>query len=89
MEWKRMAEELDDPEAFNIAEIGVGMHPRARVSGEPLEDERIYGSCHIGIGTDISFGGKIKTKWHVDANVLNATVEIDGRKILEDGRFLI
>lgn len=89
MEWKRMAEELKDPKAYNIAEIGMGMHPGARVSGEPLEDERIYGSCHIGIGTNISFGGKILAKWHVDANVLNATVEVDGQRILEEGKYLI
>lgn len=89
MAWKRMIEELDDPAAYNIAEVGVGTHPRARLSGEPLEDERIYGSCHIGIGTNISFGGQVRAKWHVDANVLNATIEVDGRRILEDGRFLV
>ena len=48
-----------------------------------------YGSCHIGIGTNISFGGKTLAKWHVDANVLNATVEVDGQRILEEGKYLI
>jgi leucyl aminopeptidase (aminopeptidase T) len=89
MAWKRMIEELQDPAAYNIAEIGVGTHPRARLSGEPLEDERISGACHIGIGTNISFGGQVKAKWHVDANVLNATIEVDGRRIFEDGRILV
>jgi leucyl aminopeptidase (aminopeptidase T) len=88
-EWKRMAEELGDPDVYSIAEIGVGVHPRAQVSGHPLEDERIYGSCHIGIGTDISFGGDIHTKWHVDANVLDATLDVDGRRIMENGDFLV
>jgi leucyl aminopeptidase (aminopeptidase T) len=88
-EWRQTAEELNDPDVFNIAEIGVGVHPRARVSGHPLEDERIYGSCHIGIGTDISFGGDVHTKWHVDANVLNATLDVDGERIMEDGDFLV
>jgi leucyl aminopeptidase (aminopeptidase T) len=89
MRWKQMIEELDDPDAYNVCEIGVGMNPRARVSGEPLEDERIYGSGHIGIGTDITFGGNIKAKWHVDANVLDATIVIDDTKILEEGKFLV
>jgi leucyl aminopeptidase (aminopeptidase T) len=89
MEWKRMSEELNDPKVYNIAEIGIGMHPRARVSGEPLEDERIYGSCHIGLGTNTAFGGDVQAKWHVDANVLDATVEVDGQRIMENGKFLI
>jgi len=87
--WRRMIEELNDPEAYNIAEIGVGAHPRAQISGEPLEDERIFGSFHIGIGTDISFGDNVKSKWHVDANILSATMEVDGHRIMEDGRFLL
>jgi leucyl aminopeptidase (aminopeptidase T) len=89
MSWKKMIEELDDPEAYNIAEIGIGTHPRARVTGGPLEDERIYGSVHIGIGTSITFGGDVKAAWHVDANVPNATLDVDGQRILEDGEFLI
>jgi leucyl aminopeptidase (aminopeptidase T) len=89
MAWKKMIEDLDDPEAYNIGEIGLGANPRARVTGGPLEDERIYGSVHIGIGTSITFGGHVKAAWHVDANIPKATVEVDGQRILEDGEFLI
>jgi leucyl aminopeptidase (aminopeptidase T) len=89
MAWKKMAADLNDPKVYNIGEIGIGAHPRARVTGGPLEDERIYGSVHIGIGTSISFDGKIKAAWHVDANIPKATVEVDGQRILEDGEFLV
>jgi leucyl aminopeptidase (aminopeptidase T) len=89
MAWKKLIEDLNDPEAYNIAEIGIGTHPRARVTGGPLEDERIYGSIHIGIGTSITFGGHVKAAWHVDANVPKATLDVDGRRILENGEFLI
>lgn len=89
MKWKHMAEELNDPEAYNVCEIGIGVNPKAKVSGEPLEDERIFGSAHIGIGTDLNFGGNILSKWHVDANMLNATLTIDDTLILDNGKLMV
>lgn len=88
-EWLSAARAFDDPTAFNIAEMGLGTNPKARLSGTPHEDERIMGAAHIGIGNNTAFGGAIKAPWHVDANILNATVQIDGEVIVEDGVYRI
>lgn len=87
-EWKRMGDELKDPNAFAIAEYGFGCHPRARTPvGWPVEDERIYGGFHLGIGTNVAYGGNIQTKWHIDASCLEATAWFNDRLIVEDGEF--
>jgi len=58
------AEELENyiaqfgPDGFNIAEIGIGMNPEARIRGKILEDEKVLGTVHIGIGDNSNMGGK-------------------------------
>jgi leucyl aminopeptidase (aminopeptidase T) len=89
-EWKRMGDELHDPGAFAIAEYGFGCHPRARTPvGWPVEDERIYGGFHFGIGTNTMYGGTNQTGWHIDASCLSATATFNGRVIVEDGEFKV
>jgi hypothetical protein len=58
-EWKSAADELDDPTAFNIAEYAFRCNPRATTPvGWPIEDERIYGSFQLGVGTNTAFRGR-------------------------------
>lgn len=72
-------------EGRNIAEIGIGTNPRANVSGCTLEDEKTLGTVHIALGNNISFGGKVDVKSHLDAVLLNPTLVIDGKTILDNG----
>jgi leucyl aminopeptidase (aminopeptidase T) len=89
-EWKRMGDELQDPGAFAIAEYGFGCHIRARTPvGWPVEDERIYGGFHLGIGTNTAYGGANQSKWHIDASCLDATAWFNDELIIEDGQYLI
>jgi len=72
------------PDAFNIAEIGIGMNPMAQLCGTVLEDEKILGTIHIGIGDNSHMGGKSL------GEVVAADVHIDGvvisnPKICADG----
>jgi len=60
------------PDAFNIAEIGIGMNPMARLCGTVLEDEKILGTIHIGVGDNSHMGGKSLGK------VVAVDVHIDG-----------
>ena len=87
-EWKRMGDELQDRGVFAIAEYGFGAHPRARTPvGWPVEDERIDGGFHLGIGTNTAYGGTNKSKWHIDASCLRATAWFNGELIVEDGEY--
>lgn len=88
-EWKRMGDELNDPGAFAIAEYGFGCHPRARTPvGWPIEDERIYGGFHLGVGTNTAYGGSNQTGWHIDASCLRATAWFNDRLIVKDGEYV-
>lgn len=75
----------NDPGVYNIAELGVGLNPNCKFCGFMLEDEGVYGSVHIGIGTNITLGGTLKAACHYDLIMTGATVVADGVTVLEDG----
>ena len=76
---------MNDPNVYNIAELGIGLNPNCRFIGLMLEDEGVYGSVHIGIGTSVNLGGTLKAACHYDAIMTKATVVVDGRTVLKDG----
>jgi 2,5-dihydroxypyridine 5,6-dioxygenase len=77
-------ESQKDKNAFNIAELGLGLNPQCKMCGIMLEDEGVMGTAHIGIGTNITLGGKIKTSCHYDLIMWKARVEVDGKVIIEN-----
>ena len=76
----------NDPMVYNVAELGVGLNPKCILQGIMLEDEGVFGSVHIGIGTNITLGGNVKAAIHYDLLMLQATIELDGKVVLENGR---
>ena len=80
---------IGDPNALIIAELGIGTNDRARLTGKIIEDEKKLGTLHLGFGMNIDFGGKNESKTHNDFLVLNPTLEIDGKTLLENGVFQI
>lgn len=72
-----------------ICELGIGMNPRARVSGNMLEDQKAKGTVHIGFGDNTTFGGEVRCDMHNDGMLKTPTLEIDGVTVLEKGRFLL
>jgi leucyl aminopeptidase (aminopeptidase T) len=50
----------------NIAELGIGTNDRASRPENILESEKIFGTIHIALGDNSSFGGKIRTSFHQD-----------------------
>lgn len=79
----------NDPGVYNIAELGIGLNPNCRFIGLMLEDEGVYGSVHIGIGTSINLGGTLKSSCHYDLIMTKPTVLVDGKVILKDGHVLL
>ncbi|BAA30146.1 aminopeptidase [Pyrococcus horikoshii] len=76
-------------EARNIAEFGVGTNPKARISGNILEDEKVFGTVHIALGSNYDFGGKVKAPVHLDGIIKEPTVLIDGKYLFKDGNLVI
>lgn len=84
----KMLEEAG-PKARNLAEFGIGTNPNARLIGNVLEDEKVLGTCHIALGDNSTFGGKVRAGIHVDGIFLRPTVELDGKIIMKKGKLRI
>ncbi|MCY4400356.1 MAG: leucyl aminopeptidase [Gemmatimonadetes bacterium] len=81
-------ESFRDPLCFNVAELGVGLNPNARLTGEMLEDEGVMGTIHIGIGTSHTLGGEIVAPTHYDLLMWEPTIEVDGRVVVRGKQVL-
>jgi leucyl aminopeptidase (aminopeptidase T) len=73
----------------NLAELGVGTNDRAILTGNVLEDEKILGTVHIAFGASAGFGGSVSVPIHLDVVVVEASLDIDGRPVLDGGRFVL
>jgi len=78
-----------DEHAGNIAEFAIGTNPNSRLRGNMAEDKVLLGVVHIGIGDSHTIGGLVESAIHVDAIILNPTVEVDGRRIVEQRSLLL
>ena len=88
-DWKGLKELLRrDENAPMLCEIGLGANPKAKLVGGP-EDERVRGSVHIGLGENRYFGGTLASTSHLDGTMLRATLKVDGKGLVKDGRLLI
>ena len=76
-------------DARNIAELGIGTNPKARVIGVTLEDEKVYGTVHMALGNNAGWGGDCDVTFHDDGIVLKSTLEVDGEVLIRDGKWLI
>ena len=73
----------------NLAELGVGTNDRATLTGSVLEDEKILGTVHVAFGASAGIGGTVSVPIHLDAVVLDASLQIGGTAVLEAGRYLL
>jgi len=75
--------------ARNIAELGIGTNDQAKITGVILEDEKVMGTVHIALGDNMSMGGTVSVPSHLDGLILQPTVYVDGRMIMDAGRLLV
>lgn len=74
--------------ARNIGELGIGLNPAACITGNMLEDEKAFRTCHFAIGEN--YDGDAPALIHFDGVVRKPTIVIkyaDGKEVavLEDG----
>jgi leucyl aminopeptidase (aminopeptidase T) len=77
------------PDGTNVAELGIGTNEEAILTGNILEDEKIFGTAHVAFGASAGIGGTVQVPVHLDVVVKEPTVEIDGEAILGGGELLI
>jgi leucyl aminopeptidase (aminopeptidase T) len=82
---RRILAEVKD--ADNIAEIGIGLNPQARISDEITESKKALGTVHLALGDSANeYGGLVECDVHLDGLILRPTVMFDDQVIVDDGR---
>ncbi len=84
---------LKRPENANIAELGIGTNDMASRLDNILESEKIFGTIHIALGDNSSFGGKVRTPFHQDFLFFRPTVTLIhsnkvSKVLLKDGKLV-
>ena len=76
--------------ATNIAELGIGLNPKSRLTGGITEVKKRLGTAHMALGDSAAgYGGKVTSDVHLDGMILNVRIEIDGEVIAENGEVLV
>ncbi|MCK4884107.1 MAG: aminopeptidase, partial [Candidatus Diapherotrites archaeon] len=80
-----LADELEkaggktDKSMYCIAELGIGLNPKARIIGNTLIDEKVLGTCHFALGNNTAFGGQNSSPIHADMIVNKPKIFIDNQ----------
>jgi leucyl aminopeptidase (aminopeptidase T) len=69
----------------NVAEFGIGMNKKAKIIVDILQNEKVFGTCHIAFGNNKSYNGKVYCQFHEDAILKKPTIEVDGEIIIKKG----
>jgi aminopeptidase len=84
-----------DEDAKVIGELGIGVNPGARITGNMLEDEKAKGTAHIAFGNNADFpgGGNNNSNIHRDFLFYRPTIEIkysddNNRLLMKKGDFI-
>lgn len=77
-----------NPNAFKLAELGIGTNPKAILTGNVLEDEKVKGTVHFAFGNDLTYNGNNDVPVHLDGVLRNPTLKVDGKIIMKDGKFI-
>jgi leucyl aminopeptidase (aminopeptidase T) len=81
---------FNDEKMFNIAHISYGCNPGAKLTGNILEDERVWGVVEWGLGSQSpTFKGKVgPATTHTDGVCTRPTLIGDGEVIIKDGEYV-
>ena len=79
-----------DENMYVPAHISYGCNPGAKLTGNVLEDERIWGVLEWGLGNQSeSFGARnTRAASHSDGITLRPTLVADGQLVIKDGKYV-
>ena len=89
--FKAWLDSFNDPTMYLIAHSGLGFGPEAKLTGDIVEDERVWGCTEWGIGNVgpqlvSDMDGGIPAASHSDGISLNCSLWIDGVQVLDEGK---
>jgi aminopeptidase len=73
----------------NLGELGIGLNRSTRILGNMLNDEKVYGTCHLALGRN--YDEDAPTLLHLDCLVRRPTIRLtfaggDSVTLMRDGR---
>jgi aminopeptidase len=72
-----------------VAELGIGTNERARITGNVITDEKALGTAHVAFGDNTGdYGGDNVAAVHVDGIMADATIEANGRVVMNRGELV-
>lgn len=71
----------NDETIYHLCHFTVGLNPKAGITGNMIEDERLLGSVDFGFGNqDPKFGGTVGlSPYHMDVVLASPTIYLDGK----------
>jgi leucyl aminopeptidase (aminopeptidase T) len=91
LKYEAWLKSFKDPLMLTLAHACYGVNPGAKLTGNILEDERVWASTEWGLGYVGPFFAPpdgIPASSHTDGICLNSSVWLDGEQILDKGRFI-
>ncbi|UCH90350.1 MAG: aminopeptidase [Thermoplasmata archaeon] len=75
-EGKLPSSELDSylKNIYHLGELGIGLNPAAEIVGNILEDEKVFRTCHIAVGSNYDEDANALT--HLDGLIYNPTMVV-------------
>lgn len=90
-EYEKFLKDFDDEGMLKMAHIAYGFNPGAKLTGNVVEDERVWGCTEWGIGyvspIDAPPVGQ-DAKSHTDGICLNSSVWLDGVQLMDEGKIV-
>ena len=86
--FEKWLRQFNNPQMFKLAHVSYGFNPGAKLSGNILEDERVWGGTEWGIGSvgpSLLPPDGISGPSHCDGICLNSSVWLDGKAIAQEG----
>ena len=82
-------ESRNDPTIYKLCHFTIGLNPKAGISGNMIEDERLLGSVDFGFGSQAkAFGGTVGlSPYHMDVILRSPSVILDGKIMIENNSF--
>ena len=76
----------EEKNARHLGELGIGINPAAKMTGNLLEDEKLLKTVHFAIGSNYDFDAEALI--HQDCLVRLPNVWVDGKQIMKNGDLL-
>jgi len=90
-EFETWMNSFNHPQMKRLAHLSYGFNPGAKLTGDIVEDERVWGSTEWGIGSvpaTIVPPDGFPAPSHCDGICLNSSVWLDGEQIMDQGRLV-